>query len=380
MRVIFNRCEVLARYILLLATVVTLLPVSTYAQSQPPKRAYFVMSQEKGHVCGAPQAEGILAALAAEGWTVGRNLTVKFHYMDQFRTNVTPDLLKKDGQKVLQDIEKFKPDIVFAIDDASIQFVMMQLIGRKDLPIVFSGMNGQVDFYNAQKKFMDSRERPGSNVTGIYEKLYAAQSLKVMTEAVPGLRGRKVVMITDMTGTGNALTKQFEIELKDIADVQWEVKRVRSWEEYTGLIETLNNDAQVKAIYPVAMTLTDTTGKRYPSPQIYDWTISHSKKPEMAINYFFVRMGLFGGAAVNFSTMGRLAGQKGAMILKGAKAGDLPIEDSPDYAIVFNLKRAKDLGIEIPARLLSAAHAVYRDDLMPLAGRDLVYDPATKAY
>jgi len=35
--------------------------------------------------------------------------------------------------------------------------------------------------------------------------------------------------------------------------------------------------------------------------------------------------------------MGKLAGQKDAKILSGTKAGDLPIEDAPDYAIVINL-------------------------------------------
>jgi hypothetical protein len=38
---------------------------------------------------------------------------------------------------------------------------------------------------------MDSRAHPGSNVTGVYEKLYVAQSLKVMAQAVPGLLGGK---------------------------------------------------------------------------------------------------------------------------------------------------------------------------------------------
>ena len=33
---------------------------------------------------------------------------------------------------------------------------------------------------------MDGRCHPGSNVTGVYEKLYVAQSLKVMAQAVSG--------------------------------------------------------------------------------------------------------------------------------------------------------------------------------------------------
>jgi hypothetical protein len=146
------------------------------------------------------------------------------------------------------------------------------------------------------------------------------------------------------------------------------------------LIEELNSDDTVKAIYPVALTLPVEGGGRYAAAQIYDWTITHSKKPEMAINYFFARMGLFGGAVINFGTMGKLAGQKAAKILSGTKAGDLPIEDAPDYAIVFNVKRANDLGIQIPPRVLSAANAIYRDNLLPLQGRPLLYDPQTKSF
>jgi ABC transporter substrate binding protein len=162
--------------------------------------------------------------------------------------------------------------------------------------------------------------------------------------------------------------------------VKWEVRRVKDWSEYTALIEALNKDDAVKAIYPVALTLPTEAGGRYAAAQIYDWTITNSRKPEMAINYFFARMGLFGGAVVNFGAMGKLAGQKGAKVLAGAKAGDLAIEDAPDYAIVFNLRRAHDLGIEIPARVLAAASAIYKDNLLPLQGRALLYDPQVQSF
>src|SRR5262249_36866661 len=259
-----------------------------------------VQSYEKGHVCGEPQAEGILGALSAAGWTVGRNLTVQSYYMDTYRTNAAPEAMQREGQKALAEIAEFKPDIVFVLDDAAVRQVMVPLVGRTDLAVVFSGMNGQPEMYDGLKKFMDSRARPGSNVTGVYEKLYAAQSLKVMAQAMPQLRGAKAVMITDFSPTGNGLTRQFEIELAEMGDVKWEVRRVKDWNEYTALIETLNKDDTVKTIYPVALTLPTENGGRYAAAQIYDWTIAHSRKPEMAINYFFARMGLFGGAVVNF--------------------------------------------------------------------------------
>jgi len=355
-------------------------PAPGFGQSKPTKRIYIVQSYEKGHVCGEPQAEGILNALADGGWVLDRNLAVQVHYMDTYRANAEPEAMHQQGVLALGEIAEFKPDIVFALDDAAVKEVMMPLVGRRDIAVVFSGMNGQPEMYNAQRKYMDSWAHPGNNVTGVYEKLYAAQSLKVMAQAVPQLHGAKAVMITDHSPTGNGLTKQFEIELKDVTEVKWEVRRVRDWTEYTRAIEALNNDDEVKAIYPVALTLPVTGGGRYAAAQIYDWTLAHSRKPEMAINYFFARMGLFGGAVVNFSAMGRLAGQKGVKILDGAAPGELPIEDAPDYAIVFNLKRARDLGIEISPRVLAAASAVYKDDLLPLQGKSLLYDPTTKSF
>ncbi len=375
MRMVSRRSVILATGGLLATSAM----IGAKAQSNPPKRIYIVQSYEKGHVCGEPQAEGILGALAAAGWEKGRNLAVQSYYMDTYRTNAAPEAMKAEGQKALAEIADFKPDIVFVLDDAAVRQVMLPLIGRTDMSIVFSGMNGQPEIYNEPSHYLDSRERPGGNVTGVYEKLYAAQSLKVMAQAVPALRSGKAVMITDGSPTGNGLTKQFEIELKD-SEIAWEVRRVKDWSEYTALIKTLNDDTAVKAIYPVALTLPVEGGGRYAAAQIYDWTIANSRKPEMAINYFFARMGLFGGAVINFSSMGRLAGQKGAKILAGTKAGDLAIEDAPDYAIVFNLKRASDLGIEIAPRVLAAANAIYRDNLLPLAGRALLYDPEMKSF
>lgn len=46
----------------------TALPAMGFTQSRPAKRIFIVHSYEKGHVCGEPQAEGILDALKAAGW------------------------------------------------------------------------------------------------------------------------------------------------------------------------------------------------------------------------------------------------------------------------------------------------------------------------
>lgn len=365
-----------------LASAPALLPAARMASAEvkPSKRIYIVQSQEIGHPCGQPQADGVIEALGEAGWVEGRNLLVRGYAMDMYRTNTSRPLLERAAAEILREIESFRPDLVFALDDAAIRFVMMPLVGRGDLQVVFSGMNSQPDVYNGMKHFIDSRARPGGNVTGVYEKLYLAQSVKVMQHAVPDLRGHKVVMITDTTLTGDALTRQWEIELADVREVRSEVRRVRNFKEYTALIRTLNDDADVKAIYPIAMSVDNGSGSPLTFAELYDWTLANSRKPEMAPHYFFTRMGLFGGAVVNFGAMGRLAGRKGAMVLAGINAGEIPIEDAREYAIVFNLKRARDLGIEIPAHVLTAADYVYKDDLLPLRGKQLVYDSRIRSF
>lgn len=345
----------------LLLTLCMLLFVSV-AQAKEGKRVFIVASYSKDHICGKPQEIGVMKGLNKEGWFEGLNLKVERYYMNTKRKNTTKKAIKEQALIALDKIYKFHPDVVIFLDDNAIREVMLPLAKDERISLVFSGMNGQPEDYNKKVNIMKNRQQPGKKVTGVYEKLYVKRSLNVMSKAVPGLKGNKVVIITDFTPTGNALTKQFEMELKDkVAGIDWELKRVKNWEEYQALIHRINKDDKIKVIYPVALSLKTADGKTFTAPEIFKWTMEHSKKPEMALNYFFSKVGLFGGAAVDFKGMGQLAGIKAGQILNGTPAGGLAIEDAPDYAIVFNLKRAKQLNIKIPDPLLTAADFIYKE-------------------
>ena len=47
-------------------------------------------------------------------------------------------------------------------------------------------------------------------------------------------------------------------------------------------------------------------------------------------------------------------------ILKGAKPGDLPVQQATKFEFVINLKEAKQIGITIPGRVLEGANQVIR--------------------
>jgi len=64
------------------------------------------------------------------------------------------------------------------------------------------------------------------------------------------------------------------------------------------------------------------------------------------------------GYGVDFGLMFRHAAVFVDKILKGAKPGDIPIEQATKFKMVVNLKTAKALGIDIPSILLASADEV----------------------
>ena len=60
----------------------------------------------------------------------------------------------------------------------------------------------------------------------------------------------------------------------------------------------------------------------------------------------------------NMLDLFRRAGELVHKLLRGAKPGDIPVEQPTKFDLVINLTTAKALGLEIPATLLARADEV----------------------
>jgi ABC-type uncharacterized transport system substrate-binding protein len=328
----------------------------TVKAESEPHHVFILHSYEENHVCGQPQHDGVVAALEKAGFTENKNLEIQTYFMDTKRKNNTPELMEEQAQLALKKINDFRPQVLVTLDDNAFRTVALKLVD-KPLSIVFCGMNGQPEDYNKKVPSMDSRSRPGHNITGVYEKLHLVDAVRVHSKLRPDLK--KIKMFVDTSPTGRAIYKQMKLEIeRESLPCSWEIHVAKSWEEYQREIRSANKDSDVGVIYPAALLLKDREGNSYTAPKIFAWTTQNSNKPEIALNYAFTRMGLFGGAAVDFYAMGSQAGKMVAKILHGENPGNISIEEAYRYALAFNLDRAEKLGLEIPLEILMAADEV----------------------
>jgi putative ABC transport system substrate-binding protein len=80
--------------------------------------------------------------------------------------------------------------------------------------------------------------------------------------------------------------------------------------------------------------------------------------PSMFVFKYYVEMGGLMSYSVDAGHMWRRAASYVAKILRGARAGDLPIERAENFEFTVNLKTAKAIGVTLPTSILLRADEV----------------------
>ena len=194
---------------------------------------------------------------------------------------------------------------------------------------------------------------PGGNVTGLSMMTLelTAKRLQLLKEAIPRVARVAVLWNPDTPYHPKAIQ-----ELKAAApslSMQLTFVSVRRPEEIGPAFSTINR-ARAQALYvlddPVFATHRMTLIK----------LASKARLPAISGQRDFADEGGLMSYGANFGDLFRRSAGYTDKILKGAKPGDLPIEQPVKFELVFNLKTAKALGLVIPQSLLARADEVVR--------------------
>jgi putative ABC transport system substrate-binding protein len=125
---------------------------------------------------------------------------------------------------------------------------------------------------------------------------------------------------------------------------------VRRPEDIASAFETLKD--RVEALYVIADPLITTNRIRINTLEL------RARMPTLYTNREFVEVGGLMSYGPNIMDLFRRAAEFVDKILRGAKPGDIPVEQPTKFDLVINLKTVKALGLDVPATLLARADEV----------------------
>jgi ABC-type uncharacterized transport system substrate-binding protein len=318
-----------------------LFALSFPAFAQQPKKVFRI-----GYLSGddaasdTARSEGIRVALRDRGYVEGQNIVIEYRYAEGKRDRLT---------ELAAELVRLNVDVIMAAGGASV--IQMAKNATKTIPIVMTGSGADP----VKAGFVESLAHPGGNVTGVTNLSYVigGKRLELLKEVVPKLA--RVAFLYD-AGNSDALR-----ELKEYLPVPARTLKltIEPWEAKTGDDFAKNFAAMGKqrpgGIYVAAGgPLMRPNRKR-----IVNLTLK-SRLPSV---YNSKEFGEAGGLMSYSADLGdsymRVANYVDK-ILKGAKPGDLPIEQPTKFEFVINLKTAKQIGLTIPPNVLARADKVIR--------------------
>jgi putative ABC transport system substrate-binding protein len=196
-----------------------------------------------------------------------------------------------------------------------------------------------------------SMSRPGGNITGL-------------STVAPELAAKRLELLRELRPTATRVG-----ELVDPANAYIRLIRKEDEQAYRSLglrpifVDVADPSQLARVIAEVARMRADAlivradplfTSNR---DRIASLALKHAL-PTIAEGRQFVSAGCLASYAPNYSTLGRGAALLVDKILKGAKPGDLPIEQPMKFELAINLKTAKALNITISQSLLARTDEV----------------------
>jgi len=286
------------------------------------------------------EVAGIISGFEKKGMKKDVNYEIITDNMDALVKSSEKEM-KKEADRILKDIKNKQPDIVITTDDDAFNWVGLEI---DNIPVIFNGVNGIPLKYLTSPR-LDSIEKPGHNITGVYQTTYFKQSLDLLKNFYP--EAKTFAVITDKLTTSMALMEDIEkqkehlpMQMKDslLSEKfsEWKEK-ILEWQEKVDCLFVFSNNA-----------VKDINGQNMSPKSVVDWLVENSRLPDTAPWAYQVKDGIFVSASDSGEEQGIHAAFMAAEVLNGAAPGSLSIITPPKGVPVINENRAKKLKTNIP--------------------------------
>jgi putative ABC transport system substrate-binding protein len=240
------------------------------------------------------------------------------------------------------DLVRAGVDVILAVSEASVRAAQQ---GTTSTPIVIVA----IDYDPLALKMVTSLARPGGNVTGVFlqQLEVTAKRIELLKAMLPKLT--RLAVLWDPSGAD-----QFKAAEAASVSLGLRVQSLKirpNPDDLSGAFAgAVRERADAIAVVQTAMLFRERA-------QIVQMATSHRLPAAFTFREFAETGGLMSYGA-HLPDMFRRAAFYVDRILRGAKAGDLPMEQPTTFELVINLKTAKALGVTIPPSLLLRADQV----------------------
>jgi ABC-type uncharacterized transport system substrate-binding protein len=235
-------------------------------------------------------------------------------------------------------------DVIFAAVAAAAQAAKT---ATKTIPIV-TAVNDPI-----AAGFVASVARPGGNITGLsmMSPEVVGKQLELLRQVVPKIS--RVAVLANPANPGSApQLRQAEVAAKTLG-MRLQPLEARSLSEIDSAFVAMARERAEGLL----VLLDPTLGGRLQRERIAELA-ARNRLPAMYALRLHVDAGGLMAYGSDIFDLYRRAAIYVDKILKGAKPGDLPIEQATKFELVINLKTAKALGLTIPQSLLQRADQV----------------------
>jgi len=266
------------------------------------------------------------------GWIEGRTVTIEYRWSEG-RSERYPE--------IAAEFVRLKVDVIVTTGGG----VPAAKQATSAIPIVFPVAGDPVG-----GGYVATLARPGGNITGLslQQTDVASKRVELLRDAVPGLR-RMAILVN--AGNVNAVLELGEVQAAartlGLAAATSEIRRA---EDIVSAFEALKGRAD--AVYVVAEPLVFSNRAR-----IHTLAMA-ARLPAIYNSREYVEMGGLMSYGPNFPDLFRRTADFVDKILRGAKPGDIPVEQPTKFDLVINLTTAKALGLTIPESFLLRADEV----------------------